>query len=74
MPTRYRDIAFGLAGSRLRRTMSRFLVGTRAAATSIVTAAVAVMSVAGFAFIRTHEPRITRDTRCSDAIGALAGG
>ena len=72
MPIGYRDMAIGLAGRRLRRTTSRFLVGTRAAATSIVTAAVTVMSVAGFAFIRTQEPRITRDTRCS--LAADSGG
>ena len=54
MPSRYRDIAFGPAGTRLRRALGRFLLGTRAGATSIMTAAVAVMSVAGFAFIVDH--------------------
>ena len=47
-------MAFGPVGSRVRRAVSRFLVGTRAGATSIVTAAVAVMSVAGFAFTIDH--------------------
>ena len=54
MPARPRNVAFGPAGSRVRRALGRFLVGTRAGATSIVTAAVAVMSVAGFAFIIDH--------------------
>ncbi len=36
------------------RAAGRFFVGTRAGATSIVTAAVAVMSVAGFAFVTDH--------------------
>ena len=47
-------MAFGPVGTRVRRAVSRFLVGTRAGATSIVTAAVAVMSVAGFAFVIDH--------------------
>ena len=54
MLSKYRDIAFGPAGTRLRRALGCFLLGTRAGATSIVTAAVAVMSVAGFAFIVDH--------------------
>ena len=74
MPIGYRDIAIGLTGRRLRRTTSGFPVGTRAAATSIVAAAVAFLSVAGSAFIRTQQARITRDTGSSDAIDALAGG
>ena len=63
MPARFRDVATGLPGSRLRRAVSRFLVGPRAGATSIVTAAVAAMSVAGFAFIRTQGLRIARDIK-----------
>ena len=47
-------MAFGPVGTPVRRTVGRFLVGTRAGATSIVTAAVAVMSIAGFAFITDH--------------------
>ena len=54
MPVRSRDMAFGPVGTPVRRAVGRFLVGTRAGATSIVTAAVAVMSVAGFAFITDH--------------------
>ena len=54
MPVSFRDIVLGPAGSRVRRALGRFLVGTRAGATSIVTAAVAAMSVAGFAFITDH--------------------
>ena len=54
MRTRYRNIAFGPVGTRVCRAVSGFLAGTRAGATSIVTAAVAVMSVAGFAFITDH--------------------
>ena len=54
MLTRNLYIAFGPAGTRVRRAVGRFLVGTRAGATSIVTAAVAVMSVAAFAFIVDH--------------------
>ena len=42
------------AGDRIRRAVSGFLTGTRAGATSIVTAAVAVMSVVGFAFVIDH--------------------
>ena len=61
MPARYRDVAIGLPGSRLRRAASRFFLGTRAGATSIVTAAVAAMPIAGFAFIRTQESRIALD-------------
>ena len=47
-------MAFGPVGTRVRRAVSRFLIGTRAGATSIVTAAVAVMSVAGFAIVTDH--------------------
>lgn len=47
-------MAFGPVGTRVCRVVSRFLVGTRAGATSIVAAAVVVMSVAGFAFIIDH--------------------
>ena len=54
MQARPRNIAFGSTGTRVRRALRRFLLGTRAGATSIVTAAVAVMSVAGFAFITDH--------------------
>ncbi len=54
MPSRYRDIAFGPVSTRVSRAVGRFFVGTRAGATSIVTAAVAVMSVAGFAFVTDH--------------------
>ena len=54
MPASPRDIAFGPLGTRVGRAVGRFLVGTRAGATSIVTAAVVVMSVAGFAFIIDH--------------------
>ena len=54
MPSWYRDIAFGPVGTRVGRAVGRFFVGTRAGATSIVTAAVAVMSVAGFAFVTDH--------------------
>ena len=38
----------------VRRAARRFLAGTRAGATLIVTAAVAVMSVAAFAFVVDH--------------------
>lgn len=54
MPSRYRDIAFGPVVARVGQAVGRFFVGTRAGATSIVTAAVAVMSVAGFAFVTDH--------------------
>ena len=54
MPASLRNMAFVPANSRVRGAASRFLLGTRAGATSIVTAAVAVMSVAGFAFITDH--------------------
>ena len=54
MPARLRNIAFGPAVIQVRRAVGRFLVGTRAGATSIVTAVVAAMSVAGFAFIVDH--------------------
>ena len=54
MPPRHRDIAFGPAATRVRRAAGRFLLGTRAGATSIVAAAVAVMGIAGFAFITDH--------------------
>ena len=54
MLSRYRDIAFGPVGALVGRAAGRFFVGTRAGATSIVTAAVAVMSVAGFAFVTDH--------------------
>ena len=54
MQARPRNIAFGSTGTRVRRAVRRFLFSTRAGATSIVTAAVAVMSVAGFAFVTDH--------------------
>ena len=54
MPSWYRYTAFGPVGTRVGRAVGRFFVGTRAGATSIVTAAVAVMSVAGFAFVTDH--------------------
>ena len=54
MPVSFRNIFFGPVGTRVRGAVGRFLLGTRAGATSIVTAAVAVMSVAGFAFITDH--------------------
>ena len=54
MPSWYRDIAFGPVGTRVGRAVGRFFVGTRAGATSIAAAAVAVMSVVGFALIIDH--------------------
>ena len=51
MPASSRNLALG---TRVQRAAGRFLVGTRAGATSIAAAAVAVMSVAGFALIIDH--------------------
>ena len=59
---------------RHHHTTRRLVSGTRAAATSVGTAAVAFLSVAGFAFIRAQDPRTTRDTGSSGAMGPLAGG
>ena len=54
MPVSFRDIVLGPVGTQMRRAVRRFLLSTRAGATSIVTAAVAAMSVAGVAFVTDH--------------------
>ena len=72
MPSRYRDIAFGPVGARVGRAVGRFFVGTRAGATSIVTAAVAVMSVAGFAFVTDHIWQIDQCDVLKNAADAAA--
>ena len=68
----YRDIAFGPVGARVRRAVGHFFVGTRAGATSIVTAAVAVMSVAGFAFVIDHNWLIDQRDVLKNAADAAA--
>ena len=72
MPSWYRDIAFGPVGTRVGRAVGRFFVGTRAGATSIVTAAVAVMSVAGFAFVIDHNWLIDQRDVLKNAADAAA--
>ena len=69
MPASPRNMALG---TRVQRAAGRFLLGTRAGATSIVTAAVAVMSVAGFAFITDHVWLIDQRDVLKSAAGSAA--
>ena len=54
MPARIRDIVFRSSGTGVRRAVGRFLLGTRAGATAIVAAAVAVMVIGGSALVTDH--------------------
>ena len=72
MLARHRAIAFRAAGSRVRRALGRFLVCTRAGATSIAAAAVTVMMVAGAALIIDHAWLVDQRDTLKSAANAAA--